>query len=176
VRAARRPGRALGDRVIPFDPYVEAYAEVPWAKDFDVVFSSDVLEHLSRRELDDFTARVRSSGAEHVYLVVATRPAAKHLPGGANAHLMVRHADWWHAYLFRRLAPSYAVVSAKADLTTQEVMLYLRRSDGVSEPTSEPHWVTPLHRRVVLTPMLITVALVVTWIVKAVAHHDYDLI
>lgn len=166
----------FGDSVIPYDPYVEAYADPPWAKDFDVVFSTDVLEHMSRREIDNFAAHVRESGAQHVYLVVATRPAAKHLPSGANAHLIVRRADWWHAYLCKRLAPSFAPVSAKADLSSQEVMLYFRRADGLPDLASESHLATLLRSRAVLTPMLVTLVLMLSWIVKAVVHHDYDLI
>src|SRR5215213_8430850 len=37
----------LGDqKVISYDPYIEAYSTLPWSRRFDVLFSSDVLEHL----------------------------------------------------------------------------------------------------------------------------------
>ena len=170
---------SFGDRVIPFDPYVEEYAEPPWSKDFDVVFSSDVLEHLSRPEIDDFVSHVRASGAEHVYLVVATRPAAKHLPGGANAHVTVKPADWWDGYLSTRLAPSFMRVSADADLVTQEVSFFFRRTIAAPESALlrlRRRWPTHLRGRVVVKPTAITLGLGVAWLIKAVVFHDPDIV
>jgi len=37
----------LGERVISYDPYVEEFSSEPWGKDFSVIHSSDVLEHMT---------------------------------------------------------------------------------------------------------------------------------
>ena len=39
----------MPDSVTPFDPYVEEYSEDPWDKEFDCIFSVDVLEHLTKK-------------------------------------------------------------------------------------------------------------------------------
>ena len=50
----------LPTAVIPYDPFVEQYSEPPWTTPFDVLFSSDVLEHVPVREIHSLLVTIRN--------------------------------------------------------------------------------------------------------------------
>lgn len=114
--------------VIPYDPYVPQYSKEPWNQSFDVVFSSDVLEHMTRPQIDQFLAHVRKAAPSFVFLVASTRPAQKKLPNGANAHLTVKPASWWLGYVSHALGRCYTPVMATADLIRDDVSMCFRRA------------------------------------------------
>jgi len=87
------------DRVVSYDPYVEAYSASPWDRPFDVVFSSDVLEHLPQADIRAFAAQVRQSSPEYIFLNISTREAHKTFSNGANVHVTVKPTAWWRATL-----------------------------------------------------------------------------
>jgi hypothetical protein len=83
------------NRVVSYDPYVEVYAAPPWERPFDVVFSSDVLEHLPQREIEMFAANVLRCRPEFIFLNISTRQAHKTFSNGVNVHLTVKPTSWW---------------------------------------------------------------------------------
>ena len=119
----------FGDRVIPFDPFVETFSRPPWAKPFDVVFSSDVFEHIPAGEIAPLLEKIRQSSAQYVFLNISTRRAHKPLPNGANAHLTIRSARWWLNTLTNGLAPQFTSTLAEADLLRDEGTFCFKRTD-----------------------------------------------
>ena len=117
----------LGDKVISYDPFVQKFSTPPWDRRFDGVFSSDVLEHMTSRQIDEFLTRVATARPEFVFLNVSTRPAFKNLPNGANAHLTVKPGEWWLPYAGGKLGPDYTPLLAQVDLLSNEVTLCFRR-------------------------------------------------
>jgi hypothetical protein len=121
--------REFGERVIPYDPFVAQYSTPPWDKKFDVVFSSDVFEHMKLSAIDELLERIRAARPEFVFLNISTRPAHKLLPNGANAHLTVRPAAWWLEHLGQSLGADYCPVLAEADLLRDEGTFCFQRSE-----------------------------------------------
>jgi len=109
-----------------YDPYVPAFADDPWSRRYDVVFSSDALEHLLVPQLATFLDDVAAASPWLVFLAVATRSASKTFPNGLNVHLIVEPASWWLGYVQARL-PGYKVVRASEDLLTGVVEVALTR-------------------------------------------------
>jgi len=124
--------RVLGDCVVPYDPFVAEFASPPWNKEIDVVFSSDVLEHLTVAEVNEFLDNVSRLSPSYVYLNVSTRSAFKTLPNGANAHLTVRPAIWWLESVQRRLGKSYECIHGTSDLLVDEVTVCFKQT-GLSQ-------------------------------------------
>lgn len=113
----------LRENVISYDPYVSQHSTPPWDKQFDVLFSCDVLEHMTVGEVKELLDRALTANVGHVFLVVSTRPAVKRLPNGANAHITVRSADWWLDHIQQVLGPTYTPGLAISDLLQKEVIL-----------------------------------------------------
>lgn len=118
----------FGEKVLSYDPYVEKYSALPWGKEFDVVFSTDVLEHMTSAQIDKFLTLVRHSGTQFVFLNVSTRTAYKQLPNGANAHLTVKPASWWSRKIHNGLGRNYEQILAQEDLLRNEAIFCFRRS------------------------------------------------
>lgn len=76
-----------------YDPAIEGKTAKP--ERADIVVCGDVLEHIEPDCLDDVLDDIRDTAQKGVFLVVATKLAAKHLPDGRNAHLIVEPAGWW---------------------------------------------------------------------------------
>lgn len=116
--------------VIPYDPYVTQFSAPPWEKQFDVVFSSDVLEHMTRRQISEFLSRLRRAAPKFIFLVASTRKAQKSLPNGANAHLTVQPPGWWLAFVANALGSHYLPIMATADLIREDVSLCFKLADS----------------------------------------------
>lgn len=121
---------AIGHRVIPHDPYVLSYAAKPSPDTaIRVLFSCDVLEHLSLDALGRFADQVRDmrNYLEYAYISVATRSANKLLPNGLNVHLTVWTPQRWHGWFEGNLGDLFEVVLAEADLLADTAVFGLRR-------------------------------------------------
>jgi len=88
-----------GGRVFRFDPAIPEVAVLPVTK-ADLVFNTDVLEHIPEAELDSFLAGIAAI-SEKVFFNIATRPAKAILPNGENAHCTIKSAAEWLAVLQR---------------------------------------------------------------------------
>ncbi len=108
-------GRRLHERwggLLPvcYDPGVRQLAEKP-SRTFDGVLSTDVLEHVPEPEVDAAVAEIlgflgeRDDGLPNMlFLSIACRPSKKNpLPGGGNAHVTIRHPQWWFDTIFGAL-------------------------------------------------------------------------
>lgn len=85
--------RAAGLKVQEYEPAIPEKAKPP--KPADLVFSSDVLEHVEADRIDNVIDHVCRLARRGIYLVIACRPAKAILPDGRNAHLIVADAAWW---------------------------------------------------------------------------------
>src|SRR5262245_51995929 len=123
----------LGKRVISYDPYVDAYATPPWDKHFDVLFSSDVLEHLPQPDIDAFASQVMKCRPEFIFLNISTRAAHKTFSNGVNVHLTVQPIRWWRSTLGAVWDSAYScqVLRTERDECT---LLYRRRDASSTRP------------------------------------------
>ena len=80
-------------KVINYDPAVEGMDDLP--EPADMVVCSDVLEHVEPELLDSVLDHIALLTLRVVIFVVSTRPAAKTLADGRNAHLTVQPVEWW---------------------------------------------------------------------------------
>lgn len=97
---------ADGFAVQNYDPAMEAFAAPP--RPADLVVCNDVLEHIEPDCIDDVLADIARLSRRLAALTVATVPAAKTLPDGRNAHLIVQPLEWWLSRLFVHFRMVYA--------------------------------------------------------------------
>lgn len=76
-----------------YDPCIEGLEAAP--EPHDLVVCTDVLEHIEPELLDNVLADLVRVTRGTLFLEVATSPAMKTLPDGRNAHLIVKHRNWW---------------------------------------------------------------------------------
>lgn len=91
-------GKGTLQKAIPFpiqqyDPFVPEYANLPIAA--DLVVCTDVMEHVESPYLDNVLQHIRDLTKQIAFFQIATRPAAKFLPDGRNAHLIQENINWW---------------------------------------------------------------------------------
>jgi 2-polyprenyl-3-methyl-5-hydroxy-6-metoxy-1,4-benzoquinol methylase len=61
---------------------------------FDLIISTDVLEHIEPEFLID-TLKFLKSKSNRFYHLIALAPSSVILPDGRNAHLILESTDWW---------------------------------------------------------------------------------
>jgi hypothetical protein len=88
-----------------YDPGVRTLARLPDGP-FDAVICTDVMEHIPIPLLEDNLRRIFDRATRLVYLSISTRPAAKTLPNGENAHCTVQSALWWMDVISRHAKAS----------------------------------------------------------------------
>ena len=76
-----------------YDPAVEGKDSLP--ERADIVCSFDVLEHIEPELLTNVINHIFALAKKAVILNIATRPAAKFLEDGRNAHLTIQPYIWW---------------------------------------------------------------------------------
>lgn len=99
----------LGEFVAEYDPAIPGKDSEP--EPADLVVCTDVFEHVEPDYLEAFISRLASLSRKAAFVVIATRPAAKSLPDGRNAHLIVKGDGWWR----RKLQKWFVVVSERID-------------------------------------------------------------
>jgi hypothetical protein len=77
-----------------YDPAVPEYQNKPTDK-FDLVISTDVLEHIPVDNLKDAIDEIFSYSKKWVFVSVCCRKANAILPNGYNAHATIESAKWW---------------------------------------------------------------------------------
>ena len=90
-----------------YDP-VTFPIELP--KQVDLVYSSDVLEHVEPQHIDDTIVDLFKRGTKYQYHLIACHLAKKTLTDGRNAHLIVEEPDWWENKI-STLCPDWTIVT-----------------------------------------------------------------
>lgn len=81
-------------RVEGYDPGNGNYLDQFKGQKFDLLISTDVLEHIEPEFLDD-TLKFLKSKADNFYHLIALAPSSVTLPDGRNAHLILESKEWW---------------------------------------------------------------------------------
>lgn len=77
-----------------YDPVIPAFANIP-KKNYDCVFSNDVLEHIEPQYIDNVLTHINNLATKFIWLRIDTLPARKTLPDGRNAHILLESDSWW---------------------------------------------------------------------------------
>ena len=79
--------------------------DVPLKK-VDLIFSTDVLEHIEPEHLDATLEEIKEHST-YIYHLISCAPAKLILPDGRNAHLIQQPPEWWKQ---KHLAMGYEVI------------------------------------------------------------------
>ena len=80
---------------VRYDPGVQRYSIKPKGK-FDLIFCTDVLEHVPEEGLDAILTEIKQlSATGMVVFTISPKPAAQILPNGQNAHCTIHPPEWW---------------------------------------------------------------------------------
>jgi hypothetical protein len=90
-----------------YDP-VTFPIELP--KQIDLVYSSDVLEHVEPNLIDSTIIDLFQRGTKYQYHLIACHPAKKSLSDGRNAHLIIEEPEWWENKI-TSLCPNWKIIS-----------------------------------------------------------------
>ena len=90
-----------------YDP-VMSPIEIP--SQVDLVYSSDVLEHVEPNLLDE-TINHLFSISNYQYHLIACHPAKKALSDGRNAHLIIEEPKWWLQKFEAHLGDEWEIIS-----------------------------------------------------------------
>tara|TARA_B100000780_G_scaffold273197_1_gene236436 strand:+ start:701 stop:1252 length:552 start_codon:yes stop_codon:yes gene_type:complete len=82
-----------------YDPVT---SPIPLPNDADLVYSSDVLEHIEVDQLDQVIDKLYNIASKYQYHLIACHPAKKRLSDGRNAHLIIEKPEWWKAILEKK--------------------------------------------------------------------------
>jgi len=84
----------LGLRIDEYDPAIEGKEKIP-QKHYDMIITTDVLEHLYEDEIQIICSDFLSLSPLTMFHVICTRLADNLLPDGSNAHKTVKPIEWW---------------------------------------------------------------------------------
>lgn len=96
-------------KIYSYDP-VTAPIDLP--EQVDMVYSSDVLEHVEPNEIDETLDNLFSI-SNHQYHYIACHLAKKTLTDGRNAHLIVEPSAWWEEKMNNNLGDSWQMTHSE---------------------------------------------------------------
>lgn len=82
------------DEIALYDPGYAPYRKLP-TESFDLVISTDVLEHCPKEDMPWIVDEMFSLSKTCVFCTVAIYLAKKKLPTGENAHITIEPPEWW---------------------------------------------------------------------------------
>ena len=88
----------LGLRVDEYDPAIAGKEQIPQTH-YDMIISTDVLEHLYEDEIQTICNDFLALSPITMFHVICCRPASNLLPDGSNAHKTVKPIEWWDGKL-----------------------------------------------------------------------------
>lgn len=112
--------------VTSYDPFVDKFSADPWSREYGVIFSSDVIEHMTVGQTNAFLRQAVKSQVEYLFLNISTRLAYKNLPDGTNAHITVKPGGWWLSHLNCQLT-GYKTILAQSNLLREDATFCYRR-------------------------------------------------
>ena len=93
------------DQITCYDPAVPAHNTLPGSPS-DGVISTDMLEHCYAGDVPWIVREMFSLAGRFVFANIACYPAKARLPSGDNAHITIRHPQWWEG-LFTGIANEF---------------------------------------------------------------------
>jgi len=81
-------------KISGYDPGNEKFSNKFENQKFDLVISTDVLEHIEPEFLNQTLEFLREK-SNRFYHLIALAPSKVILPDGRNAHLILKPKDWW---------------------------------------------------------------------------------
>lgn len=79
-----------------YDPAVPEHSGIPLQEPYDMVISTDVLEHIEPENLSEVLGEIKGLAGTLIYLAIALRPDSTNLlPDGTNPHKIIETSDWW---------------------------------------------------------------------------------
>ena len=81
-------------RIDRYDPGYAPYSTKP-TRTYEMVYSTDVFEHIEREDVDDTIEYINTLTEEYQAHIIDLDPARKKLPDGRNAHVTLLSADEW---------------------------------------------------------------------------------
>jgi hypothetical protein len=101
-----RRSRAPEIKWTNYDPGVPGIDKLP-SQRFDLIVSSDVLEHVEPEMIDQTCEWLRDHASKALYMHIACDPAGLRLPDGRNVHLITEKMDWW---IDKLMAPGWTLM------------------------------------------------------------------
>lgn len=86
------------DAITLYDPGHAPFSAYPTGR-FDVVISTDVLEHIPAEDIPWVLGELFSFADKFVFTTIAGYPAQKIMPNGENAHCTLEPLTWWEAQM-----------------------------------------------------------------------------
>jgi 2-polyprenyl-3-methyl-5-hydroxy-6-metoxy-1,4-benzoquinol methylase len=83
-----------GIHIDGYDPAISGKESPPLTK-YDLIITTDVLEHIHEEELDRLFSDMLSFDPVCMYHVICNRAAYSVLPDGTNAHKTIKDNLWW---------------------------------------------------------------------------------
>ena len=122
VKAINRAFPSIpGLEYFEYDPCVLGKDQEP--QPADVVFCGDVMEHVEPECVDNVVKHIRDLSQRIAIFVISLRPAGKTLPDGRNAHITIRHQDWWLSWLRKY----FIVVEEHVDPVRRELVAVCKK-------------------------------------------------
>lgn len=87
---------------IGYDPGYSEFRKSP-SEPAEMLICTDVLEHIEPEYIDNVLKHINTLFTKVAYLYIATSAAAKLLPDGRNAHLIVEEDTWWRPKLLQNI-------------------------------------------------------------------------
>ena len=81
-----------------YDPSYKKYSNLP-TKQYDCSICVDVLEHIPFQDLSWIIREILSFTKKISFFNIACFPALAKLHNGENAHITLKHPDWWHGFI-----------------------------------------------------------------------------
>ena len=76
-----------------YDPAVPEWSADPKPEDY--LLCTDVLEHVEPDYIEDVVKHLVSKFKKKAFVTIALQEARITLPGGRNAHLIIKSSEWW---------------------------------------------------------------------------------
>lgn len=91
-----------------YDPAIKGKEKIP-KKVYDLIITTDVLEHLHNDELSWACQEFLDMSPKYMLHFISTVPAVQLLPDGTNAHKTIHNADWWHKTVMEKTNNKYII-------------------------------------------------------------------
>ena len=105
-----------------YDPAIKGKEKILKDK-YDLIITTDVLEHLYEEEIEQVCKEFLSLSPETMFHVICTRKADALLPDGSNAHKTVKPIEWWKQKMESYLNYRALVVKNPADINQTETSI-----------------------------------------------------